>query len=302
MASICLAYGISAHALRSANRMWPSDSIHLRKTLLVPIEHCHLPSVAAKKASSTVSSPLNTPYPENDIIAPAARRHQVDLWALEQHDASSPSLLPSAGSEHEFDPWPSGHDRWRSASSSSSVDRAGSTTFGTTSPDMSSQRASPRAIPPPAASSSSTTLSSPDPFGLTNLPPIVNEDDTFGANNGGVEIKRVPTQALSFFPSSPDEHYGSSSRYTSNGRGPLQRNGSPAGHRFNKEKDSDLGFSLLGPLANMSIKALTNARKWQWTNYGAEAEGYDVPAQGVSLNELDRRWDPGRTKGKSRLQ
>ncbi|KAK4048202.1 hypothetical protein OIV83_004907 [Microbotryomycetes sp. JL201] len=34
-------------ALRSSNRLWHSDSIHLRKTLNIPLDQCHLPSASA---------------------------------------------------------------------------------------------------------------------------------------------------------------------------------------------------------------------------------------------------------------
>ncbi|KAK4057311.1 hypothetical protein OIO90_001808 [Microbotryomycetes sp. JL221] len=47
IASIALQYGITPQALRSSNRLWPSDSIHLRKTLNVPLDQCHLPSASA---------------------------------------------------------------------------------------------------------------------------------------------------------------------------------------------------------------------------------------------------------------
>lgn len=41
--SISLAYGISAAALRKANKLWERDDIHLRKSLSIPIEACTLP-------------------------------------------------------------------------------------------------------------------------------------------------------------------------------------------------------------------------------------------------------------------
>lgn len=35
---------LKPQALRLSNRLWPSDSIHLRKTLNIPLDQCHLPS------------------------------------------------------------------------------------------------------------------------------------------------------------------------------------------------------------------------------------------------------------------
>ncbi|GAA5851152.1 hypothetical protein JCM9279_000341 [Rhodotorula babjevae] len=43
-ASISLQYGITPQALRSSNRLWPSDPIYLRSTLLIPLDQCNLPS------------------------------------------------------------------------------------------------------------------------------------------------------------------------------------------------------------------------------------------------------------------
>ncbi|BGP40608.1 hypothetical protein JCM10450v2_004603 [Rhodotorula kratochvilovae] len=43
-ASISLQYGITPQALRASNRLWPSDPIYLRSTLLIPLDQCNLPS------------------------------------------------------------------------------------------------------------------------------------------------------------------------------------------------------------------------------------------------------------------
>ncbi|GAA6049708.1 hypothetical protein JCM3770_004420 [Rhodotorula araucariae] len=43
-ASIALQYGITPQALRASNRLWPSDPIYLRSTLLIPLDQCNLPS------------------------------------------------------------------------------------------------------------------------------------------------------------------------------------------------------------------------------------------------------------------
>ncbi|GAA5845605.1 hypothetical protein JCM11251_007767 [Rhodosporidiobolus azoricus] len=44
IASISLQYGITPQALRASNRLWPSDPIFLRSTLLIPLDQCNLPS------------------------------------------------------------------------------------------------------------------------------------------------------------------------------------------------------------------------------------------------------------------
>ncbi|GAA5880546.1 hypothetical protein JCM3774_002003 [Rhodotorula dairenensis] len=45
-ASISLKYGITPQALRASNRMWPSDPLFLRSELMIPLDQCHLPSLA----------------------------------------------------------------------------------------------------------------------------------------------------------------------------------------------------------------------------------------------------------------
>ncbi|GAA6017158.1 hypothetical protein JCM11491_001838 [Sporobolomyces phaffii] len=44
LASVSLQYGITQQALRKANRLWATDPIHLRSTLLIPLDECNLPS------------------------------------------------------------------------------------------------------------------------------------------------------------------------------------------------------------------------------------------------------------------
>ena len=44
LASVALLYGIAPHALRTCNRLWPTDPIWVRKQLTVPLDLCNLPS------------------------------------------------------------------------------------------------------------------------------------------------------------------------------------------------------------------------------------------------------------------
>ncbi|GAA5857861.1 hypothetical protein JCM8547_006009 [Rhodosporidiobolus lusitaniae] len=44
IASVALQYGITPQNLRTSNRLWASDSIHLRAQLLIPLDLCNLPS------------------------------------------------------------------------------------------------------------------------------------------------------------------------------------------------------------------------------------------------------------------
>ncbi|GAA5897821.1 LysM peptidoglycan-binding domain-containing protein [Sporobolomyces salmoneus] len=44
IASVSLQYDITQQALRKANRLWATDPIHLRPTLLIPLDECNLPS------------------------------------------------------------------------------------------------------------------------------------------------------------------------------------------------------------------------------------------------------------------
>ncbi|GAA5987645.1 hypothetical protein JCM10908_007149 [Rhodotorula pacifica] len=48
IASISVKYGITPQALRTSNRLWPSDPLFLRSELLIPLDQCHLPSLALR--------------------------------------------------------------------------------------------------------------------------------------------------------------------------------------------------------------------------------------------------------------
>ncbi|KDE06720.1 hypothetical protein MVLG_02917 [Microbotryum lychnidis-dioicae p1A1 Lamole] len=129
LASICLKYGISAQALRSSNRLWPSDPIHLRATLNIPLDQCHLPSASAgmerivreedgnlvvwerdrpaststrtselpSASASTSTSPWSTfntiASSRNDIVSPRARRVASNLPEVTDSASSSTADL-----------------------------------------------------------------------------------------------------------------------------------------------------------------------------------------------------------------
>ncbi|KAM0748437.1 hypothetical protein T439DRAFT_358331 [Meredithblackwellia eburnea MCA 4105] len=52
IASISLQYGITPQALRTSNRLWATDSVHLRKTLHIPLDLCDLPSSSSIQGMS----------------------------------------------------------------------------------------------------------------------------------------------------------------------------------------------------------------------------------------------------------
>ncbi|SCZ89612.1 BZ3500_MvSof-1268-A1-R1_Chr9g10484 [Microbotryum saponariae] len=131
LASICLKYGISAQALRSSNRLWPSDPIHLRATLNIPLDQCHLSSASAgierivreedgnlvvwerdRPASTSTSTPtselpsasastLTSPWStsntiassRNDIVSPRVRRVTSNLHEVNDSASSSTADL-----------------------------------------------------------------------------------------------------------------------------------------------------------------------------------------------------------------
>jgi len=71
---LLLAYGISASALRKANRLWPNDSIHLRQELKLPVADCSVK------------------------VTPWEPDHLIDLTNGETTDSSKVSLRKSRSS------------------------------------------------------------------------------------------------------------------------------------------------------------------------------------------------------------
>ncbi|KAM0789371.1 hypothetical protein ACM66B_000201 [Microbotryomycetes sp. NB124-2] len=83
IASIALQYGITPQALRSSNRLWHSDSIHLRKTLNIPLDLCHLPSASAG---------IERIEREED--------GNIVVWQRDRVPSSSTTILPSSASQN----------------------------------------------------------------------------------------------------------------------------------------------------------------------------------------------------------
>ena len=80
---ILLAYAISATELRRANRMWPTDSIHFRKTLYLPVEECGAkpePCSPPPKSDDSRSDMCNTSN------TPLSLRAETGDWPAKTYD------------------------------------------------------------------------------------------------------------------------------------------------------------------------------------------------------------------------
>ncbi|GAA5933737.1 hypothetical protein JCM1841_002812 [Sporobolomyces salmonicolor] len=128
LASISLQYGITPQSLRKANRLWPTDPIHLRTSLLVPLDECNLPSSSfgveriareengditvwkrsdAGHTSAKGGEPVSKPGlgsaatragNEDCIVSPRARRlASASAFELGANGSSVPHTQPHAG-------------------------------------------------------------------------------------------------------------------------------------------------------------------------------------------------------------
>ncbi|GAA5906840.1 hypothetical protein JCM8208_000054 [Rhodotorula glutinis] len=114
-ASISLQYGITLQALRASNRLWPSDPIYLRSTLLIPLDQCNLPSssfgveriareengdltvwerngVASQSSSAGLSGAAARRERDGALVSPQARR--VAAASALEFGAAAPALGP----------------------------------------------------------------------------------------------------------------------------------------------------------------------------------------------------------------
>lgn len=110
--SLTISSRLQPQALRLSNRLWPSDSIHLRKSLNIPLDQCHLPSSSAiggiareadgglvlwEKDNPTAStSSLTAPHtPNRDLLAPTPGATTPLLVGLDPFDSHA-ILAPTA--------------------------------------------------------------------------------------------------------------------------------------------------------------------------------------------------------------
>ncbi|GAA5904520.1 hypothetical protein JCM5296_005470 [Sporobolomyces johnsonii] len=125
LASVSLQYGITPQALRKANRLWPTDPIHFRTSLLIPLDECNLPSSSfgveriareengditvwergdAGRMMATDGAPVSMPAfgsaatragGEDRIVSPRARRFaSASAFELGANGSSSPRAQP----------------------------------------------------------------------------------------------------------------------------------------------------------------------------------------------------------------
>lgn len=119
LAGITIRYNISANALRKANRMWPNDTVQIRKTLILPVDACGVkgkPLTAAEidalgseseALSTMLAEEVPTPTAANPVPIPKGRGHNRNRT----NSTSTHTSVSGAGSSAEGEPtWQ--HDSW----------------------------------------------------------------------------------------------------------------------------------------------------------------------------------------------
>ncbi|GAA5973800.1 hypothetical protein JCM11641_003164 [Rhodosporidiobolus odoratus] len=252
LASISLQYGITPQNIRSSNRLWPSDPIHLRSQLLIPLDLCNLPSssfgveriareengdltvwqrhtgAAAQEGSGgALGRAAERAEKEEGLVSPTARR-LVSTSAFELSSGASTPPLPSHGGGNEF------LDIWSSPSLSSGTSPRASlevplpsssavTDYLSSTNNAFSVTPSPppptneelvfRTVSPPE-SSASNSFSRPSSSAATSPPPpgSINALDSNRLEKRTLRVERLPASQLAFFPAPSAEPSSSSSK------------------------------------------------------------------------------------------
>lgn len=108
LAGITIRYNISAHMLRKANRMWPNDSVQMRKTLFLPVDACGVkgkPATAAEmdllgsesEALSTLQAE-EVPTPTAANPTPNGLNHNSLQYNRDRTNSASTHTTTSAAS------------------------------------------------------------------------------------------------------------------------------------------------------------------------------------------------------------
>lgn len=122
LAGITIRYNISANMLRKANRMWPNDSVQMRKTLFLPVDACGVkgkPATASElDLMGSESEALSTLHAE-EVPTPTAANQTSDGLSYNSFNhgrdrtnsasthtsASAVSASANGGAEWQHDSW-----------------------------------------------------------------------------------------------------------------------------------------------------------------------------------------------------
>ncbi|KAI4087409.1 MAG: hypothetical protein LQ344_006799 [Seirophora lacunosa] len=117
MAGVMIKYNCEANIFRKANRLWPNDSIQIRKVVMLPVEAC---GVKGRKLPDAAPTPelLNEASDEDFMPTPTAHRPPWPFTTQNQHPQetpfssvpSSPSISVTGPPADSEPPWK--HDSW----------------------------------------------------------------------------------------------------------------------------------------------------------------------------------------------
>ncbi|KAG8863319.1 hypothetical protein FRB96_008810 [Tulasnella sp. 330] len=98
LAGVALKYGVELSDLRKANKLWSSDTIHLRKTLLIPLESRRFKSSAidaliALEEESEVTSPATSQGDEDQRPKPEVFSSPQRTQSADPDESSGPNSL-----------------------------------------------------------------------------------------------------------------------------------------------------------------------------------------------------------------
>lgn len=107
LAGVVLRYNCQPAVFRKANRLWPNDSIQIRKTVVLPVDACTIKGRPCEAPQSNVQGAV-------DLLAPAAEIEDDQMSFNNGSTWPGSSAVPSLASadppESDDHPWP--HVRW----------------------------------------------------------------------------------------------------------------------------------------------------------------------------------------------
>ncbi|KAJ1658782.1 hypothetical protein IWQ61_002027 [Dispira simplex] len=93
LAGICLKYGIKPAALRKANKLWATDSIHLRDQLYIPVHQCDSREV---HLYNTVMMNVESPFYRGDEITSTLGQSVTSRTSCDSSPSTASNGIPGA--------------------------------------------------------------------------------------------------------------------------------------------------------------------------------------------------------------
>ena len=115
IAGICIRYGCKAEVLRKANRLWPNDSVQIKKTVVIPVDACAVKGRPVPAHNEHVQEDLLGDFddgPSNDVKNVPDIDAGINGRYSHSKQSSNPPRPPSSlqSSGDSDSPWK--HDSW----------------------------------------------------------------------------------------------------------------------------------------------------------------------------------------------